>query len=121
MKETHRFHPERKHDDITAATRGTKRARLPEQSLEESTAGQSIDRRHTEELEDLRARYVARAVAVQPIFARSAHNARLIASDGKEYIDFAGGIGALNLGHTPSAVVEAIKRQADALLHSNFL
>ena len=49
-----------------------------------------------------------------------AHGARLIDADGREYIDFAGGIGVLNLGHTPDAVVAAIKEQAEALLHSCF-
>ncbi len=67
-----------------------------------------------------RDRYVARGVAPAPIFVSSAHGARLVDVDGREYIDFAGGIGVLNLGHTPEAVVGAIKQQADALLHSCF-
>ena len=50
----------------------------------------------------------------------SAHGARLTDVDGREYIDFAGGIGVLNLGHTPDAVVAAISEQAGALLHSCF-
>src|SRR4029077_16143253 len=33
---------------------------------------------------------------------------------------FAGGIGVLNLGHTPEAVVEAISRQAAELIHACF-
>ena len=48
------------------------------------------------------------------------HGARLTDVDGKEYIDFAGGIGVLNLGHTPDAVVDAIKQQAEKMLHSCF-
>ncbi len=56
----------------------------------------------------------------QPIFADRAHGARLTDADGREYIDFAGGIGVLNLGHTPDAVVAAITEQAEALLHSCF-
>ncbi|HUZ83527.1 MAG TPA: 4-aminobutyrate--2-oxoglutarate transaminase [Gaiellales bacterium] len=78
------------------------------------------DRNQTQELRALRDAHVARGVAVQPIFAESAHGVRLIDTDGREYIDFAGGIGVLNLGHTPDAVVDAIKRQAEALLHSCF-
>ncbi len=74
----------------------------------------------TQELMAQRDRYVARGVSLAPIVASRAHGARLVDADGKEYIDFAGGIGVLNLGHTPDAVVEAIKTQAEALLHSCF-
>ncbi len=38
-------------------------------------------------------------------------------SDGKEYLDFLAGIGVNNLGHCHPAVVAAIKRQAETLLH----
>jgi 4-aminobutyrate aminotransferase / (S)-3-amino-2-methylpropionate transaminase / 5-aminovalerate transaminase len=64
--------------------------------------------------------YVARGVSLAPIVPDHAHGARLTDVDGKEYIDFAGGIGVLNLGHTPDAVVDAIKRQAETMLHSCF-
>ena len=74
----------------------------------------------TESLLAMRDTYVARGVSLAPIVADRAHGARLVDVDGKEYIDFAGGIGVLNLGHTPDAVVAAIKEQADALLHSCF-
>jgi 4-aminobutyrate aminotransferase / (S)-3-amino-2-methylpropionate transaminase / 5-aminovalerate transaminase len=74
----------------------------------------------TEELLAKRDTYVARGVALAPIVADHGHGARLTDVDGKEYIDFAGGIGVLNLGHTPDAVVDAIKRQAEAMLHSCF-
>ncbi len=40
--------------------------------------------------------------------------------DGKEYIDFASGVGVLNAGHAPRAVVDAIKEQAENYLHSCF-
>ena len=67
-----------------------------------------------------RDRYVARGGSIQPIFADRAHGARLTDVDGREYIDFAGGIGVLNLGHTPEAVVAAIREQAGSLLHACF-
>jgi 4-aminobutyrate aminotransferase/(S)-3-amino-2-methylpropionate transaminase len=75
----------------------------------------------SESLRAGRDRYVARGVSVQPIFADRAHGATLVDVDGREYIDFAGGIGVVNLGHTPEAVVAAIKEQADRLLHSCFM
>lgn len=37
--------------------------------------------------------------------------------DGNDLLDFAGGIGVLALGHCPPAVVEAMREQADDLLH----
>lgn len=38
--------------------------------------------------------------------------------DGNRLLDFAGGIGMLNLGHRPESVVDAIHQQADKFLHS---
>src|SRR5436853_4540403 len=67
----------------------------------------------TEALRAKRDRYVARGVSIAPIFAAHAHGARLTDVDGTEYIDFAGGIGVLNLGHTPEAVVAAIREQSE--------
>jgi 4-aminobutyrate aminotransferase/(S)-3-amino-2-methylpropionate transaminase len=74
----------------------------------------------SEALRAKRDRYVARGVSIAPIFAARAHGARLTDADGREYIDFAGGIGVLNLGHTPEAVVEAIAQQAAELIHACF-
>jgi 4-aminobutyrate aminotransferase / (S)-3-amino-2-methylpropionate transaminase / 5-aminovalerate transaminase len=74
----------------------------------------------SEALRAKRDRYVARGVSIAPIFAARAHGARLTDADGREYIDFAGGIGVLNLGHTPDAVVEAIQHQAAELIHACF-
>jgi 4-aminobutyrate aminotransferase / (S)-3-amino-2-methylpropionate transaminase / 5-aminovalerate transaminase len=41
--------------------------------------------------------------------------------EGKEFLDFSGGIGVLNVGHCPDAVVEAIREQAGKYLHSCFI
>jgi len=46
-----------------------------------------------------------------------AHGAAVEDVDGNVLLDFAGGIGALALGHTPGAVVEALRRQAGELVH----
>ena len=40
--------------------------------------------------------------------------------DGREFIDFAGGIGALNVGHCHPKVVAALREQAGKLLHTSF-
>jgi 4-aminobutyrate aminotransferase / (S)-3-amino-2-methylpropionate transaminase / 5-aminovalerate transaminase len=55
-----------------------------------------------------------------PIFIRSARGAILEDVDGNTYIDFAGGLGCLNVGNTAPKVVEAIKDQADDFLHTCF-
>lgn len=52
-----------------------------------------------------------------PVVAASANGALVTDVDGNVFIDFAGGIGALAAGHTPENVVDAIKLQADELLH----
>src|SRR5918997_575334 len=55
-----------------------------------------------------------------PMFAREAKGALLTDVDGNTFIDFGGGIGVMNVGHTDSRVVEAIKEQAERLTHSCF-
>lgn len=42
-------------------------------------------------------------------------------SDGKEYLDFVAGIAVNNVGHCHPAVVEAIKQQAETLIHTSNL
>lgn len=55
-----------------------------------------------------------------PLIMSEAKGARVRDIAGREYIDFAGGIGALNVGHCPTAVVEAIRDQAGKYLHTCF-
>jgi 4-aminobutyrate aminotransferase/(S)-3-amino-2-methylpropionate transaminase len=55
-----------------------------------------------------------------PIFASKASGALLTDIDGNTFIDFAGAIGALNVGHCPPSVVEAIKEQLDSFIHTSF-
>src|SRR3954466_5193982 len=47
-------------------------------------------------------------------------NAKVWDVDGKEYIDFAGGIGTMNVGHCHPKVVAALREQAGKLLHTSF-
>jgi len=55
-----------------------------------------------------------------PIFMESGSGARVTDVDGNVYLDFAGGIGCLNVGHAPEAIVDAIRAQAGKYLHSCF-
>lgn len=52
--------------------------------------------------------------------AKSAKGAIITDADGREMIDFAGGIGVVNAGHCPEPVVEAIIAQARQCLHTSF-
>jgi len=55
-----------------------------------------------------------------PIFVARAEGAILEDVDGNRLIDFAGGIGCLNVGHRAPAVVSALLRQVDRFLHTSF-
>jgi 4-aminobutyrate aminotransferase len=54
------------------------------------------------------------------VYVARAEGAELWDVEGKRYIDFIGGIGVLNVGHRHPKVVAAIKRQADAFIHTSF-
>ncbi|MDZ4691832.1 4-aminobutyrate--2-oxoglutarate transaminase [Terricaulis sp.] len=55
-----------------------------------------------------------------PIFAARAENARLWDAEGREYIDFAGGIAVLNTGHRHPKVIAAVRAQLDCFTHTAF-
>ena len=75
----------------------------------------------TESIIAAREQFVARGVATTPLVVDRAEGARVWDVDGREYIDFAGGLGCQNLGHGPPAVVEAIHAQVDRYLHQCFM
>lgn len=56
-----------------------------------------------------------------PLFIEKASGALMTDVDGNEFIDFFGGIGVLNAGHCPRPVVDAIKEQAEKLIHTCFM
>src|SRR6202161_2534388 len=53
-----------------------------------------------------------------PIYVAKAEDAWLEDVDGNRYIDFAGGIGCLNVGHRQESVVGAVRDQLDKFLHT---
>lgn len=55
-----------------------------------------------------------------PASAKEAKGASVWDADGRELIDFAGGIGVMNAGHCPEKVVKAIQDQAATLIHTCF-
>ena len=69
-----------------------------------------------------RNRHVARGSSyATPLFISEAKGALIKDVEGKEYIDFAGGISVVNVGHCPDEVVQAIKDQAEKYLHTCFM
>jgi 4-aminobutyrate aminotransferase/(S)-3-amino-2-methylpropionate transaminase len=55
-----------------------------------------------------------------PVVAREGRGATLTDVDGNTFIDFAGGVGCLNVGHAHPRVVEAVQEQAARFLHTDF-
>jgi len=55
-----------------------------------------------------------------PVFAAKAEGALVEDVDGNVFIDLAGGIGCVNVGHRAEPVVAAIKEQASRYLHTCF-
>ncbi len=70
----------------------------------------------------------ARAVAIPKghasgtaCYVSHASGARVVDVAGREYIDFAGGIAVMNVGHSHPKVVEAIRDQAGRFTHTCFM
>ncbi|HDM09076.1 MAG: 4-aminobutyrate--2-oxoglutarate transaminase [Deltaproteobacteria bacterium] len=77
--------------------------------------------KRSEELSKLRKEHVPKGVFnTHPIFVQRAQGALIQDVDGKEYIDFAGGIGVQNVGHCATKIVDAIRNQAEKYIHTCF-
>lgn len=64
---------------------------------------------------------VARGVShATSIFAARAEGVTIEDVDGNRFLDFAGGIGVVNVGHRAPSVVDAIRKQLDAFVHTCF-
>jgi len=57
---------------------------------------------------------------VHPIYVERAEGATVTDVDGNTFIDFIGGVGVLNVGHSHPAVVEAIVEQAQRFTHTDY-
>jgi 4-aminobutyrate aminotransferase/(S)-3-amino-2-methylpropionate transaminase len=55
-----------------------------------------------------------------PIVLDHAHGCVVTDVDGNTFLDWSGGIGCLNVGHTNAAVTEALHGQIDRFLHTDF-
>jgi len=69
-----------------------------------------------------RADAVPRGVSqITPVFVERAEGAVIEDVDGNRFLDFAGGIGCLNVGHAAPDVVAALQRQIERYLHTCFM
>ena len=88
----------------------------PSRQMTPQTAATS----RTQELQDDRARFVPRGVFTYhpAVYPASGSGARVTDVDGTSYLDFAGGIGTMNVGHSHPTVVAAIHAQVDQYTHT---
>jgi acetylornithine/N-succinyldiaminopimelate aminotransferase len=69
------------------------------------------------ELQALEARYVMQTYKRAPVEFVRGEGAKLWDAEGKEYIDLVAGISVNSVGHCNPAVVEAVREQAERLIH----
>src|SRR5437016_1422445 len=91
------------------------------QSMANDISSYDIPGVKSRELLARRQQFVARGVAsTMNVFAAKADGAIIEDVDGNRYIDFAGGIGAMNIGHARPEVTRAIAEQAAKFTHTCF-
>src|SRR5579859_2903372 len=89
--------------------------------MSDSIAKLNIPGPKSQELMKRRHEVVARGVSsTMPVFAAKAEGAIIEDVDGNQFIDFAGGIGAMNIGHARPEVTRAIAEQAAKFTHTCF-
>ena len=70
---------------------------------------------------DRKDRVVADPLSIYlPVVAAEAHGSTITDVDGNRFIDFTGGVGVMNVGHSHPRVVEAIQEQAARFTHTDF-
>lgn len=75
----------------------------------------------SKDLQEKREKYIPRGVSNGNLnIADYAKGSTIYDKDGKQWIDFAGAIGTLNVGHSHPKVTEAVKNQVDKFLHPGF-
>jgi 4-aminobutyrate aminotransferase / (S)-3-amino-2-methylpropionate transaminase / 5-aminovalerate transaminase len=73
------------------------------------------------EFAELRSKYVPRGItSSHPITADRARGSELWDVSGKRYVDFAGGIGVMNVGHAHPRVMQAVEEQLRKATHTSF-
>ena len=81
----------------------------------------SATRTSEADLAELRTKYVPRGItSAHPIAVDRARGSELWDVSGKRYIDFAGGIGVMNVGHAHPRVMKAVQDQLEKATHTSF-
>ncbi len=89
--------------------------------MSDSILSLNIPGAKSRELLARRQEFVARGVAsTMNVFAAKADGAIIEDVDGNRFIDFAGGIGTMNIGHARPEVTQAIITQAEKFTHTCF-
>jgi acetylornithine/N-succinyldiaminopimelate aminotransferase len=73
------------------------------------------------DLQALEQRYLMRTYKRAPLEFVRGEGALLWDAEGKEYLDFLGGISVCSVGHCNPEVVEAVREQAGRLMHTSNL
>lgn len=74
----------------------------------------------SQEILKLRDKYVPKAVYYTlPVVIERGEGAAVEDADGNIFLDFAGGIGVLNVGYSHPDVIEEVKKQAEKFFHSS--
>src|SRR3954468_18673727 len=96
-------------------------------TLEAMAATQTIELRTAipgprsqEVLERLAASVAAPLAVTFPVVAAEARGATITDVDGNTFIDFAGGVGCLNVGHSHPHVVQAAQEQLERFSHTDY-
>jgi 4-aminobutyrate aminotransferase-like enzyme len=79
------------------------------------------ERSATDLIREAREQHVARGVSMPSLVVERARGALIWDVHGREYVDFAGGLGCQNPGDNDPAIVRAIHEQVDAYLHQCFM
>ena len=75
----------------------------------------------SQEILERKARVIAEPLSIYlPIVIEEAHGATITDVDGNTFIDFTGGVGCMNVGHSNPRVVEAAKEQLERFTHTDF-
>ena len=73
------------------------------------------------EILERKARVVAEPLSIYlPLVIAEAHAATLTDVDGNTFVDFTGGVGCLNVGHSHPRIVDAVQEQVARFTHTDF-
>ncbi|MBT8360984.1 MAG: aminotransferase class III-fold pyridoxal phosphate-dependent enzyme, partial [Deltaproteobacteria bacterium] len=73
-------------------------------------------------LHELRNKFIAKGISsATGSYISHGKGALIVDVEGREFIDFAGGIAVMNVGHSHPKVVKAIKDQAEKFTHTCFM